>query len=192
MVDDAKMASKTIYTTHEVSRILDVNPRSVINWINQDLLPAYRTPGGHRRIRREDLLSFLRKHQMPIPAILLEGKFKILIVDDDENIAELISTFLLRQGTYEVASANDGIIALIEVGCFKPDLLILDTEIPGVDGIQVSRRIKSDSANKTAIIAVSGSPEYETRSLQADADAFMRQPLDLQKLHAEIKRLLRA
>ena len=96
MVNDAKMASKTIYTTHDVSRILQVNPRSVINWIDQDLLPAYRTPGGHRRIRREDLLSFLRKHQIPIPPILLDGKFKILIVDDDENIVELIRTFLLH------------------------------------------------------------------------------------------------
>jgi len=164
MVNDAKMASKTIYTTHDVSRILQVNPRSVINWIDQDLLPAYRTPGGHRRIRREDLLSFLRKHQIPIPPILLEGKFKILIVDDDENIVELIRTFLLHQGIYEVTSANDGITALIEVGRNKPDLLILDINIPGVDGIEVCRRIKSDSAKKTAIVVVSGSPEYEKRS----------------------------
>jgi excisionase family DNA binding protein len=190
MVNDAKMASKSVYTTHDVSRILNVNPRSVINWIDQNLLPAYRTPGGHRRIRREDLLSFLRKHQIPIPPILLEGRFNILIVDDDENIVELIRTFLLRQGTYEVASANDGITALIEVGRFKPDLLILDTEIPGVDGIQVCGRIKSDPTNKTAIIVVSGNPEYEKRSLRAGADAFVVKPLDLRSLHAETKRLL--
>ena len=191
MVNDAKMASKTIYTTHDVSRILQVNPRSVINWIDQDLLPAYRTPGGHRRIRRADLLSFLRKHQIPIPPILLEGKFKILIVDDDENIVELIRTFLLHQGIYEVTSANDGITALIEVGRNKPDLLILDINIPGVDGIEVCRRIKSDSAKKTAIVVVSGSPEYEKRSLQSGADAFMVKPLDLERLHTEAKRLLR-
>src|SRR5262245_51866678 len=94
MVNDAKMASKTIYTTQDVSRILQVNPRSVINWIDKNLLAAYRTPGGHRRIRREDLLLFLRKHQIPIPAIFLEDKFKILIVDDDEKVVELIRTFL--------------------------------------------------------------------------------------------------
>ena len=189
MVNDAKMASKTVYTTHDVSRILQVNPRSVINWIDQDLLPAYRTPGGHRRIRREDLLSFLRKHQIPI-TILHEGKFKILIVDDDESIVEPIRTFLLRQGGYEVTSANDGITALIEAGRNKPDLLILDIEIPGVDGIEVCRRMKSDSANKTAIIVVSGSPEYERRSLQAGADAFILKPLDLERLHAETERRL--
>ena len=116
---------------------------------------------------------------------------RILIVDDDENIVELIRTFLLHEGSYQVASASDGISALIEVGRIKPDLLILDLKIPGVDGIDVCRRIKSDSANRTAIIAVSGSSEYRDMSLQAGADAFMLKPVDLESLLAEIKRLLR-
>jgi CheY-like chemotaxis protein len=145
-----------------------VNPRSVINWIDQNLLPCYRTPGGHRRIRRENLLIFVRKHQIPTPATLVQ--FTVLIVDDDQNIADLIRTFLLHQGSYQVASASDGISPLIEVGRIKPDLLILDLRISGVDGIDVCRRIKSDSANRTAIIAVSGSSEYEERSLQSGAD----------------------
>jgi len=191
MVNQAKMANKTIYTTHEVSRLLHVNPRSVTNWIERNLLPSYRTPGGHRRIRREDLLVFVRKHQMPTPAILVQDKFTVLIVDDDETIVERVRTFLLRQGNYEVHSASDGITALIDVGRINPDLLILYLQIPGVDGIDMCRRIKSDSANKTTIIALSGSSEYENTSLQAAADAFMLKPVDLERLHAETKRLLR-
>src|SRR6266702_8898148 len=97
-----------ISTTHEVSRLLHVNPRSVINWIEQHLLASYRTPGGHRRIRREDLLAFLRKHQIPVPASLVEGKFNILIVEDEEEIAKLLRTFLDRQGTYAIHTASDG------------------------------------------------------------------------------------
>src|SRR5262245_19366679 len=93
--------NKSIYTTHDVSRLLHVNPRSVINWIEQNLLPSYRTPGGHRRIRREDLLAFLRKHQIPTPASLVDGKFGILIVDDDPEIVALVKAFLERQGGYE-------------------------------------------------------------------------------------------
>src|ERR1700741_2862431 len=116
MVNQGKSANKTIYTTHEVSRLLHVNPRSVINWIEQSLLASYRTPGGHRRIRREDLLAFLRKHQIPTPASLVEGKFSILIVDDEEEIVNIVKTYFVRQGTYEIASASDGITALIEVG----------------------------------------------------------------------------
>jgi excisionase family DNA binding protein len=191
MVNQPKRAAKTIYTTHEVSRLLHVNPRSVINWIEQDLLPSYRTPGGHRRIRHDDLLAFLRKHQIPTPSSLVDGQFGILIVDDEKEIIDMISSFLQRQGTYEISAASDGISALIEVGRIKPDLLILDIMIPGVDGVEVCRRIKGDTTNKTAIIAVSGTAEKENKVLQAGADAFMLKPIDLDKLHAEARRLLR-
>jgi excisionase family DNA binding protein len=189
MVEQPK--AKTIYTTHEVSRLLHVNPRSVINWIEQSLLPSYRTPGGHRRIRREDLLAFLRKHQIPTPPSLVEGKFRVLIVDDEKEIVDIIKTYFQRQGGYEVSSASDGITALIEVGRVKPDLMILDIMIPGVDGVEVCRRIKADSANKTTIIAVSGAAESEKKILQAGADAFMPKPVDLEKLQTEARRLLR-
>ena len=191
VVNETKSCSKTIYTTHEVSRLLHVNPRSVINWIEQSLLPSYRTPGGHRRIRHDDLLAFLRKHQIPTPASLIEGKFGVLIVDDDQEIVDLMKTFLERQGGYEIASASDGITAMIEVGRVKPDLLILDIMIPGVDGVEVCRRLKADSTNKTAIIAVSGIADNEKKVIQAGADAFMLKPIDLDRLQAEAHRLLR-
>lgn len=192
MVNQTKSAiDKTIYTTHEVSRLLHVNPRSVINWIEQSLLHSYRTPGGHRRIRRDDLLAFLHKHQIPTPESLFDGKFSVLIVDDEPEIVEIMKTFLERQGGYAISSASDGITALIEVGRVKPDLLILDIMIPGVDGVEVCRRIKASSNNRTAIIAVSGITENEKRILQAGADAFMAKPVDLDKLHTEAKRLLR-
>src|SRR5258706_3463549 len=107
MVNPTKTPNKIIYTTHDISRLLHVNPRSVINWIEQSLLPSYRTPGGHRRIRRDDLLAFLRKHQIPTPSALVDEKFKILIVDDETEIVEIIKTFLQRQGGYEISSACD-------------------------------------------------------------------------------------
>ena len=81
--------------------------------------------------------------------------------------------------------------ALIEVGRSKPDLIVLDILIPGVDGVDVCRRIKSDHRNKTAIIAMSGQVENEKKVLDAGADAFMAKPLDLEKLLRESKRLLR-
>lgn len=189
MSNEAK--TKSIYTTHEVSRLLHVNPRSVINWIEQDLLPSYRTPGGHRRIRREDLLAFLRKHQIPTPPSLVDGKFSMLIVEDEEEISQMMKTYFERDGTYQVATASDGITALIEVGRVKPDLLILDIMIPGVDGIEVCRRIKANNSNSTVIIAISGQPEAETKILHAGADVFLPKPIDLDKLLSEARRLLR-
>ena len=191
MVKQTKNATKTIYTTHEVSRLLHVNPRSVINWIEQSLLQSYRTPGGHRRIRHDDLMAFLRKHQIPTPASLVADKFSILIVDDDQEIIDLLKAYLERQAPYEISTAADGITALIEVGRVKPDLLVLDIMIPGVDGVEVCRRIKADSSNRTAIIAISGTTERQSQVLEAGADAFMLKPVDMDQLHAEARRLLR-
>jgi len=159
--------AKSIFTTHEVSKLLHVNPRSVINWIEQSLLPSYRTPGGHRRIRREDLLAFLRKHQIPTPAPLVDEKFNLLIVEDEEEITKILTTYFERIGGYDIHSESDGISALIAVGRSKPHLLILDIMIPGVDGIEVCRRIKADPTNRTAIIAISGQPDWEKKILQA-------------------------
>jgi len=95
-MENHSKGAKTIYTTHEVSRLLHVNPRSVINWIEQSLLPSYRTPGGHRRIRHDDLLAFLRKHQIPTPASLVDGNFSVLVVDDEQEIVDMIKSFLQR------------------------------------------------------------------------------------------------
>lgn len=189
-VTDSK--TKTIYTTHEVSRLLQVNPRSVINWIDQNLLPSYRTPGGHRRIRRDDLLGFLRKHQIPTPPSLMEdGCFSVLIVDDEEDITQIIKAYFERKGGFQVTTVSDGISALLEVGRAKPDLLVLDIMIPGVDGVEVCRRIKADPSASTIIIAISGQPELEKKILQAGGDIFLTKPLDLERLYNEIRSLLR-
>jgi excisionase family DNA binding protein len=190
MVTDSK--TKTVYTTHEVSRLLQVNPRSVINWIDQNLLPSYRTPGGHRRIRREDLLAFVRKHQIPTPQLLMEdGNFSVLIVDDEEEITQIIKAYFERKGGFQVRTVSDGISALLEVCRAKPDLLVLDIMIPGVDGVEVCRRIKAGTSASTIIIAISGQPEMEKRILQAGGDAFLTKPLDLEKLYNQIRSLLR-
>jgi excisionase family DNA binding protein len=189
-MERAKPAVKTIYTTHDVSRLLHVNPRSVINWIEQELLHSYRTPGGHRRIRHDDLLAFLRKHQIPTPAALLGESFNILLVEDEEDVTRVISTYFERVGGFKVTTVSDGISALIEMGRIRPDVMILDIKIPGVDGVEVCRRIKADRSNKTAIIAISGQAENESRILQAGADAFLAKPLNLDQLNGEVKKLL--
>ena len=182
---------KNVFTTHEVSKLLQVNPRSVINWIEQDLLDSYRTPGGHRRIRKNDLLAFLRKHKIPVPPALTEEKLKVLIVEDEDSIVRILTTLFERQEVYDVSSASDGITALIEIGRSHPDLMVLDILIPGVDGLEVCRRIKEDRNNRTAIIAMSGQAEVESKILQAGADCFLPKPLDLDRLLNESKRLLR-
>ena len=136
--------------------------------------------------------AFLRKHQIPTPASLVEGKFGVLIVDDDSEIVDLVKAFLERQGGYEISTASDGITAMIEVGRVKPDLLILDIMIPGVDGVEVCRRHQSRLHKQNRSLSpLAAAPRHEKKILQAGADSFMLKPLDLEKLHVEARRLLR-
>ena len=185
-----KSAIKSIYTTHDLSRLLHVNPRSVINWIEQDLLQSFRTPGGHRRVRHEDLLVFLRKHKMPMPAPLSTGTFSVLVVEDQDDVSRTIQAFLASQDGFKVTAAKDGLSALISVGRERPDLIILNIMIPGVDGLEVCRQIKADPKSHTAVIAISGQSDKAEAAAAAGADAFLTKPIDPEALLSQVRKLL--
>ena len=186
-----KSAIKNIYTTHDLSRLLHVNPRSVINWIEQERLLSFRTPGGHRRVRHDDLMAFLRKHKIPMPSALTTGSFSVLVVENEDDVSQTIQSSLAAQnGSYKVSTARDGISALLAVGRDRPDLMILDIRIPGVDGLEVCRQIKSDPRSQTAVIAIGGQPDGAGNATTAGADAFLTGPLDVDTLMSHVRRLL--
>jgi len=185
-----KSAIKSIYTTHDLSRLLHVNPRSVINWIEQDLLQSFRTPGGHRRVRHEDLIVFLRKHKIPIPVSLTAGTFNVLVVENENGISEMIQSALAGKNSYNISNARDGINALIAVGRERPDLIILDLRISGVDGLEICRQLKADPSNHTAVLAISGQSDQEQPAIAAGADAFLAKPVQAETLVAQMQKLL--
>src|SRR5262245_63535257 len=105
------MREKTVYTTFETARLCQVSPLSIINWVNAGRLAAFRTPGGHRRIRRDDLVRFMRENGMPLPEELREGsgRPRVLVVDDEQAIRDVIAEHLtLRAKPYEVMTAANG------------------------------------------------------------------------------------
>ena len=68
---------KDFYTTHQVSKFCGVYPTTVINWVEEEKLPAYTTPGGHRRIKRDDLIKLMKKNNMPIPEELAKESMRL-------------------------------------------------------------------------------------------------------------------
>lgn len=115
--------SKDFYTTHQVSKLCDVYPTTVINWIKEGLLPAYTTPGGHRRIKRDDLLRLMKKNNMPIPEEVAKGnKNKVLAIDDDPKILKMLKTVLSAEDL-EVNTANSGFQAGLVVSSWMPLIL---------------------------------------------------------------------
>lgn len=118
---------------------------------------------------------------------------KILIVDD-ENSARAALEFLLRREGYEVRDASDGEHALAECAAFRPDLILLDILMPGIDGLEVCRRIKATPETRlTPVVLITGLSDTEDRiqGINAGADDFLSKPIDINELLARTRSLLR-
>jgi len=189
-----------VFTVNQVSEFLQVSPQTIVNWIEAGRLKAYRTPGGHRRVKRSDLDAFVRDHDMPVfglpPVREEEGRKmkRILVVDDDQVIVETLTAGLEEdEHAYEVISAGDGFEAGIQVSHFKPDLLILDIMMPDIDGYEVCRKLKSSEETRhIKIIVLSGYLDEENyrKMREYGADLCFSKPLPLERLKQEIAGLL--
>lgn len=186
---------ENVLTVFKASKYCSVSPKTIINWIESGLIKAYKTPGGHRRINRNDLIAFMEKQGMPIPDKETDtGRIKILVVDDDPIIVESIVQALEEdEYDYEVISAADGFEAGIQVSHFKPDLLILDIMMPDIKGFDVCQKIKSaPETRNTKIIVLSAYLDEEKfkQMKEYGADVCYSKPLPLPQLKEEVSRLL--
>ncbi len=117
-------------------------------------------------------------------------KQKILIVDDDNNIAELISLYLTKE-CFETEIVNDGESALSSFETFRPNLILLDLMLPGIDGYQVCREIRSKSATPIIMLSAKGEVFDKVLGLELGADDYMEKPFDTKELVARVKAVLR-
>ena len=118
------------------------------------------------------------------------AKQKILIVDDDNNIAELISLYLTKE-CFETSIVNDGEAALMEFESFEPNLIVLDIMLPGIDGYQVCREIRAKSSTPIIMLSAKGEVFDKVLGLELGADDYMEKPFDTKELVARVKAVLR-
>jgi excisionase family DNA binding protein len=184
-----------IFTVYKASQYCSVSPKTIINWVEAGHIEAYKTVGGHRRIKREALEAFMRKQGIPIPAQMpADERKRVLVVDDDPIIVETIVQALEEdENDYEVISASDGFEAGIQVSHFKPHLLILDIMMPDIKGFEVCRKIKqSPETAHTKIVVLSAYLDEEkfNKMQEYGADICFSKPLPLPQLKKEVARLL--
>lgn len=186
--------AKDFYTTHQVSRFCGVYPTTVINWIKEGLLAAYTTPGGHRRIKREDLLDLMGKNNMPIPEELTEkDNNRILVIDDNPKILKLIETILSSEEEMEVSTTSSGFNAGFIVSKWMPDLILLDFLMPDIDGFEVCRRLRSDEKTmEIPILAVTVLKESKDLEMMyaAGITDHITKPFKSEELVRKIRTLL--
>ena len=185
-----------VLSTFQAADYCQVSPFTVRNWVESGELPAYRTPGGHRRILRRDMDEFLKKHGMPRTGEPTPSNARILIVDDDPTVTEFVRRIISQvDEEAEVAIASDGFEAGSLVTGFRPDVVVLDLRMPGLDGFQVCQKIKNDpSISAATVIGITGfySPEYDARFRSCGGWKLLKKPLDVEALKTAVGQALRS
>lgn len=171
--------AQTLLTPKDVANQLGVSPVTVRVWAQENKIPFITTPGGHRRFKQSDVDSFSEQNFSK-----KSSAYSILIVDDDTQHAELLSEYFrympLETRTY---IAHDGFEAGQLINQLKPDCVLLDLMMPGMDGFSVCQRIKQDEATKNIrVIAMTGYPDLENvqRILQSGAEQCLHKPINRQ------------
>ncbi|MFQ5736992.1 MAG: response regulator [Thermodesulfobacteriota bacterium] len=182
------------YTTGEIAGFCHVTINAVKKWIASGKLSAFRTPGGHYRVGREEFMSFLDKYKLNIKEEVFPVRKKILVIDDEHNVLEYIKGALeTMQEGFVIETAGDGYEALIKVGDFKPELLVLDIRMPNLDGFEVCRRIKGDDhTSKIKILAVTAYGKDDIQKiLDCGADYCLPKPIKLKDFQKKVLKLTR-
>jgi len=196
-------AEKDYYTIPEAAKICAVGRTTMWRWVKSGYLKTSMTLGGQHRILKTELVSILEEKGGYSVAALEKGpepefpgkslpRRKILIIDDDPDVRKLL-TRLLSAEDYAVDVAFDGFGAGAKVMDFKPDLLVLDLIMPGMDGFEVCERIKKNPrTSHIKVLAITGYDDEENRAriMKAGADGYMVKPIERESLLEEVEGLL--
>ncbi len=187
------MEMKQSFSTSEVARYCHVTADTIRKWAEAGRIDVFKTPGGHRRIRRDDLVHFLKDNNIPLHPDLDNSGVKVLVVDDEKAVISVIRRFLERSETgFQIEIALDGYGAGHSVATFRPDVVFLDLRLPGVDGFEVCRRIKSaPETSDIDVIAMTGyyEPDVADRIIELGAAMCLKKPFtpdDLRRALAHV------
>jgi len=191
---------RTVFSAMEVAKICGVVNQTAINWIKNGYLKAFSTPGKQYRVYPDDLVSFMAKRNMIVPetlmAICKEKHFdakSLLIVDDDKGLNNVIKMYMEKKiEGLSVLQAFDGFEAGSLMVDKHPNCLILDLDLPGVDGFGLCKKINENEVyGKPSIIVVTAleDPTVESRVMDLGVKKFLKKPLNLLTLSEAVAEL---
>ena len=184
---------KDLFTTGEAAEICRVSQQTIIRCFDAGRLEGFRVPGSRfRRIPRQNLVKFMKENNIPLDAIE-SGKRKVLIVDDDAEIIELLEDVLGRDGRFEIKTASSGYEAGIATEQFRPELILLDYMLPDVNGNVVCQTIRRNPEfENIKIIIVSGVVKQDeiAQLIKSGAEDFIRKPFNITELTSKIATVL--
>ena len=184
--------NKDVFSIPQAAKFCAMSRGSIWKYVKSGELKASLTPGGQYRILKKNLESFVREKGMYPLASYQPAEKKILIVDDDPLIQDILNE-MLSTHKYETEVASSGFEAGAKVVRFKPGLIILDLIMPEMSGFEVCKLIKGDPATShIKILAITGYDTEENREkiMAAGADRYMKKPLVMNTLLQHVEDLL--
>lgn len=185
-------------STKQAASLLGVSHRTVQLWVESGILQAWKTAGGHRRITVASVNRLVEQRSQAIhrlsPYAQQRAERKLLLVEDDPTTLRLYELEVNSWGLpLQVLKANNGLEALIRIGEARPDLLITDLSMPGVDGFRMIRTLRADPTyGRMAVIVISGLDRttIESMGLPEDIPVFTK-PVPLAELRTAVDLALR-
>jgi len=118
--------TERVFTTVDVAKLCKVSLRTVIRWVDEGKLPSFRTPGGHRRVREEDLMKFMEQYKIPFAVGNKNEAKKILILEEKKDFEDMLHQILRRSSDlFEITHAKDLFECAMRLGLLKPHLVVL-------------------------------------------------------------------
>jgi excisionase family DNA binding protein len=176
-----------LFTTHDVANLLQVDASTVSKWIDKTILVAFRTPGGHRRVRQGDLVTFLKQHNIPIPRELGGAFFQLLVIDDEKLVVDAIKRALRPYEHVEVHTETSGVEGVLRASELKPDGILVDLNMPELDGLDFCRAVRSRPALKDVKLITMTAKHTKAvydASLKAGANSCLAKPIDVADLQS--------
>ena len=176
---------KEVLTTGEVAKICNVAPRTVSKWFDSGTLKGYRIPGSKdRRIPRDELYRFMKNYGIPMET-LSSGRTRVMIVDDEADIVDVLEKVLTEQTNYEVHTATSGFEAGMACERVKPHVLLLDIQLAEGDARELASQVRAnDNLQMTRIIAMSGKlTDGQAQALKGHGfDGFLKKPFQIRQV----------
>lgn len=176
---------KDVLTTGEVAKICNVAPRTVSKWFDSGVLKGYRIPGSKdRRIPVNELIKFMKVHGIPLDGIT-SGRTRVLIVDDEPEIVDVLHKVLSEQTNYEVRTSTTSFAAGMECERFRPHVVLLDIHLGEGDARHVADLVRgNDNLQMTHIIAMSGKlTDGQAQGLKASGfENFLKKPFQIRQV----------
>jgi excisionase family DNA binding protein len=187
--------AKKYISVNEIAQYLEVSKQTVNKWIQDKKIKSYPIPSGRKKVLRNDFLSYLKAHNLPIDSDMFpDTRKKMVIIDDDDKIINLFQRYFQKVSSgWHIEYARDGMTGLLKIGVFRPDVVILDIEMPGMDGISVCKKMQEDAnLAHIKIIIISGfTTVYEDELQDLGIATVLEKPFTFSDLNEKLYQVLK-